>query len=256
MNINAPKEIVLTGINGERLVFVYRNWDSLFFERPCFVLDAKKSVLRSFEGLPVLAKSELSGSFITIKLPNPADYLLLSQLQDSGFRYMTTEIVLEHAKGWACDKVLSSDCVVELKQDTLTEKEAYNLGVVYSQTRFHMDPQITRNKANGVWVEYFRNFVPDENKFMYVARVQKQIIAAISVELQNNGSEAYLFAVSVLPDYQGVGAGSRIMQRILNDFCGCCIRTGTQAGNIAALGFYMKNGFSCIAETSTVLHRW
>lgn len=65
-----------------------------------------------------------------------------------------------------------------------------------------------------------------------------------------------LFFVSVLEKYRGKKVGSKLIRYVAKYFEDYELMKGTQARNIKAINFYMRNGFSIVDNTKIVMHRW
>ncbi len=137
------------------------------------------------------------------------------------------------------------------KNSTLSYKE---LGSTFSLSRFHLNAHISDKKADELWIRYLQNYQLSDDRHMFVAYIDDIDVGVVLVNVENY--EATLFYVSVLKNFQGCGVGGALIHEILKYFDGFEIYTETQAKNIAALNFYIKNGFYNIDKTFTVLHRW
>ena len=89
---------------------------------------------------------------------------------------------------------------------------------------------------------------------MYVALIHGEVAGVVLVNIEKE--QVMLFYVSVLSSFQNSGVGTKLIQKVVSNHKESRIRTGTQVKNVRALNFYIRNGFSKIFRTSTVMHRW
>ncbi|KAL7674214.1 hypothetical protein ACOME3_000493 [Neoechinorhynchus agilis] len=97
---------------------------------------------------------------------------------------------------------------------------------------------------------YYENVVK-RNCFGYFAYYRDMIVGELvyRVELKkgSHDHQMYIMAIAVLPAYQKLGIGTRILKHALNIFkndakCNC-IRLHVHVSNETAIRFYEKNGF-------------
>jgi ribosomal protein S18 acetylase RimI-like enzyme len=239
--------------SGTEFIYLkFLEWDSNFFEKPSYVLDISKS---NFEPNNI-AKEEFqkyfTDSFITAKIDTRLDYKYTYFLEQCGFYYVDTEVKLQNT-------LMSHP---ESTNDITVEEMSSNhslpiraLGEAFNLTRFHCDPHISQTQADGVWISYLENFIPSKTKKMYVAKVDDKIAGIILATI--NSSETFLFFIAVLEPFRSQKVGSILINNALRQLqSNTPIYTGTQAKNLPALNFYIRNGFSRIAQTNTVLHYW
>lgn len=232
--------------------FRYLEWDSNFFALPCYIFDDENSNRANSDKIAGQIQTRLNGAFVTVKIDSSHDYHFIQALQKSGFRYIDTEITLEFDKkpnARQCTnaiEIIKPDCNKGLPYD--------ELGSVFSLTRFHSDPHISSNKADLLWVNYLKNFVIEDARHMYVALFNGEVAGVVLVNIEQR--QVMLFYVSVISSFQNAGVGAKLIQEVVSRYEGLTIRTGTQVKNLGALNFYIRNGFSKIYKTRTVMHRW
>jgi GNAT superfamily N-acetyltransferase len=245
------KDIVLQD-DGALYYFRYLDWDTEFFGLPSYSLDTENSTIVAN---PVVADSidtQLSGAFVTAKIDTSKDYGIVDFLMQSGFQYIDTEVTLEY-HGIPDASILRDNIAIAKFEDN--KRLPYeNLGAVYSLTRFHTDPHINSEKADQLWVNYLKNYIPDNQHHIFAAIVKNEVAGVILVDVDE--SSAILSFVSVRQRYQGQGIGSLLLQKVIGNFKEKCMTVGTQVKNIGALNFYIQNGFYMIRHTKTILHRW
>lgn len=241
---------------GETLFYLkFLPWDTAFFGKNSYILDVEKSILVPSVGMKKLIEREIGTSFITIKIDSNCNKELLEFLQALGFRYIETEVTLKLDKTQRIE--LTKPAGIEVirleKKSSLPYKE---LGSVFSLTRFHSDVHIPKEKADLLWIEYISNYEITPSNLMFVAKQGEKVAGCILVNEIRNQERAFLSFVSVLEEFRGKAIGSYLIRHIVEKLCECELATGTQVRNIRALNFYIKNGFSIIEQTKTVLHRW
>lgn len=232
--------------------FKYLDWDSKFFGTNAYIVDIEKSQVGVSKKILKEISHQLNNAFVTCKLDTIISSEIINFLQTAGFKYIDTEVVLEYRNK---NIKVKDNSVVIVEKFEVNENLPYEeLGSSFNLTRFHADENIIDIKADLLWINYIKNFEPDEKAHMFVAKVENKVAGAILVNLKDD--IAYIFFVSILSDFQSLGVGTKLMNEIVKNFDNYTIRTGTQVKNIPALNFYIKNGFSKIFQTNTVLHYW
>ncbi|MFA5147264.1 MAG: GNAT family N-acetyltransferase [Candidatus Omnitrophota bacterium] len=255
------KDLTITD-KGNRLRFKFLDWDTRFFGVNSFTLDARGLVLRPDSGR-FLARSlrSLKGpSFVTAKIPDDAPRHVIDLLSDAGFRYMNTEVTLEYVRRPEDGLTGRIPGGLSIEKASVMPRDAYLLGKEFRLTRFHMDENITRAKSDGVWTEYIKNFRPGRASHVFIAKARHETAGIILVNRSAQEGEYVnnLFFVAIKKKFRAKGAGRALIRRSLK-WCagqGGTVTVGTQANNVGALNFYMKNGFTKVRGTKTVLHRW
>lgn len=235
--------------------FKYLSWDSRFFHKSSYQLDPGKSKLTPDRSIAQKISQLFKNTFISLKIDFSAGKELILFLQKAGFIYINTEIVMKYSccvqdKPEADRRIILS----QLKKNTGLP---YNeIGSVFIHTRFHRDMQISKKQADRVWVEYLKNYQPDKSHHLFLATYKGQGAGVILVNEDKGKKSAYLFYVAVVKELQDKRIGSRLIQYVAGKFPEYRLYTGTQASNLPALNFYLKNGFSAIEDTKFVMHRW
>ena len=247
----SSKDIILQN-RDDSYHFRYLEWDSNFFKRPCYMFDVDNSNIIKSDQIADHINSRLNGVFVTVKIDSSYDNNFVQTLQECGFRYIDTEVTLEFNEK---PKTLKYNNAIEIiKPDCNVDLPYEELGSVYSLTRFHTDPHISCDKADLIWVEYLKNYIIDDNHRMYVALIHSEVAGVVLVNIEKK--QVMLFYVSVMSPFQSSGVGTKLVQKVVSNYIGSTIRTGTQVKNVRALNFYIRNGFSKIYRTRTVMHRW
>lgn len=235
-------------------------WDTGFFGVRSFCLDASGlKIKRNSPEFRDKVRASLPDTFVTAKIPLNCKKGLIDFLFGTGFEFINVEITLQFAGKMACapHRNLSGIIIEKAKR---VPSDAYLLGREFCFTRFHSDKNISRRKADLVWVNYIKNFNLNSSRHLFTARAKDMTVGGIFVEKAVKGRETItrLSSVSVKRACRDKGVGTSLLKCAL-EWCrrnSRVILVGTQLDNVAALDFYIKNGFSKIYDTRLVLHRW
>jgi ribosomal protein S18 acetylase RimI-like enzyme len=236
--------------------FEFLSWDSEFFSRPSFLLDAGKSSLIPSLKIKALITKKFKGCFLTARIDSSVSSEVIGFLQACLFKYVCTEVTLMW-DGRTCRStdIKQESLVTEIKQTN--GLPCQELGSVFRFSRFHCDSNIPKRKADEVWVSYLENYKPGGARHCYViSDTRGEIMGTVLVNEDKKKHLANLFFVAVKGKFRGKGAGGAMLNYISRRFKGYKIITGTQTVNVEALNFYIKNGFSRIEESKAILHRW
>lgn len=232
------------------LTFRFLEWDTNFFGKPSYLVDFSNSSPIQDSSIHLFIKEKFQNAFITAKIGSQLEQFWLDSLQKSGFYYLTTEIKLEKIQHFEYSD--SEYVVTELHENLGLPYD--ELGKTFSKTRFHLDSNIGKEKADALWTSYIKNYKPTGSKRIFAAFSGGTVAGTILVNLDEK--EALFFYVAVLDKFRGKDVGSVMINSISKKFLEFNITTGTQVNNIGALNFYIKNGFTRIKNTFTVMHRW
>lgn len=232
------------------LIFRFLEWDTNFFGKPSYIIDFSRYSSAPDKSILFFIEKKFHNAFITGKVGSQSDPLWLEVLQKSGFYYLTTEVALEKEEHFDCSD--SEYVVMELHENLGLPYDEF--GQTFSKTRFHLDGNIGKEKANALWTSYIKNYKPTDLSKIFVAFYNGKMVGTILVNL--NGKDALFFYVAVLDAFRGKGVGSAMINCISKQFINFNIITETQVSNIRAMNFYIKNGFTRIKNAYTVMHRW
>lgn len=252
--MNCCDDIVLE--KGKALYYLrFLDWDTNFFGLPSFILDENKSNLVPEPKLIELFAEKLKISFITAKLNSDIDREELHFLQETGFKYIGSEVTLKFVSNSGSGTTVSKD----IKYERLTSNRGlpYNtIGSLFINTRFHSDVHIDKKKADLLWVEYIENYLVDQDNHIFVAQAGGQIASVILVGKDKETSCMRLNFVATRKEFQNQGIGSGLIRFVVGNFKDSVILVGTQVKNSAALNFYIRNGFAQVFTNKIVMHRW
>lgn len=242
----------LVATRAKYIYFKYLEWDSSFFDKPCFLLDVSKSDFQPSDELAEEIKNSFKGAFVSAKIDTQSSYEIVYFLQKCGFYYVDTEIELKFD---TAESIEYKNADIKIEEKSINSGLPYDrLGSVFEHTRFHTDINIENSKANELWVSYLKNYKIDSRHRMFVALSEGVPCGVILVN--SSEVESVVFFVSVSDGFRGKNIGSIMIHYVLGALKDRNIYTETQAKNISALNFYIKNGFKKINKTITVLHRW
>lgn len=244
------KDIILSS-NNSKLYFKYLDWDSKFFNKKSYLIDFSRSKnLKKSKNLRKLIKENFKDSFVSMKIPtNKVE--LISFFQECGFKFIDEEVILKNSK--IGNKIDRADLVFreEKRELNFNFKE---LSSVFQFSRFHNDSKIKNRKADLLWEEHFNNFKISKNNRAFVVEKSNEVAGTVLVKI--DGNSATLFIVSVKEKFRNKNIGSYLISNTIQSLENYEIFTETQVKNIEALNFYIKNGFTKIERTLTVMHRW
>lgn len=241
-----------TKLRSEYVYMVYLDFDTKLFAKPSFVMDLSRSHFEPNELIREEFKDYFKNAFVAVKANMDCPHSKTIFLESCGFYFVDTEMILQHKE----PKYIDSDVEVFEISD-IGDLDIGAFDGVFSGSRFHLDANISNELADRLWIEYLENFQIDTNNKIFVARCDGVDVGYIGVHIF--GGEATLFAVATRKEYQGKSIGSKMIQSIVGSLKSSMVtnvKTEVYTKNIAAVNFYIKNGFSKIAESRYVLHKY
>lgn len=249
---------------GSRARFKYLAWDTDFFGVASYSLNFSSIALgKEMKGFISRVARSLGRSFTVAKVDAACHRRVIDFLNDLGFRFINGEIILQivpnaFSKIYDDMPALSGGIVIEKAKSV--PKGAYLLGAEFSRSRFHLDRNIPKRKADEVWIRYIKNFTLGARRHLFVAKIAKKTAGGIFIDQISEGGACVsnFFSVSVRKEYQRRGIGSALV-RCAIDWAlrqGHIVTVETQMNNIEALNFYMKNGFLKTRKAHFIFHRW
>lgn len=240
--------------SGAVYYFRFLPWDTKFFGRNSYALDDGRSVLKPRAEIPEMLERRMGNTFISAKIDSREDKGVIDLLQRAGFRYIDTEVVLKYRGPGRTAGSPVSVCVQEVRRNGgLPYAE---LGTSFTCTRFHSDKNIAREKADLLWVHFIKNYRPSAVNRIFTAKLNNRVVGAILAHKEKAERRVRLSFVAVLEEFRNKNVGTSLIQYAVNCFKGFEITTGTQAKNVGALNFYVRNGFSRIKNSKAIMHRW
>ncbi len=252
--MNYSKDIEIKAGNAA-YYFRFLKWDTDFFGKRSYILEPEKSSLIVLPPIKEMIETTFQDCFVTLKTESTCSKELLDFFQTLGFRYIDTEVTLRYSKALQ-DKASTDGNIKIIKLEENKDLPYQELGSVFSLTRFHYDVHIRSDKADLLWIQYIKNYKPSPASHMFVAKLNGETVGIILVDENKENKTVVLFFVSVLEKFRDKKVGSALIKHVVRYFDGYELTTGTQIRNIKAINFYIRNGFSVLAATKTVLHRW
>ncbi len=197
--------------------------------------------------------------FLWSKCPS-GNPILAHALEDAGFRLMDCEMVLVHAGGGA-ERNESRFRVEAICAKPIPELAS--IGGVFSKSRFHADPNIANEAADGLWRESVINALAGKADEVFVAFDGDKPVGMVSCMDDALSADVFgkpvrtFFHVGVLPGQQGKGAGRQMLAAAIKGSSAkvAALRVETQSANTAALALYQGCGFR-IAASYYSFHYW
>lgn len=243
-------------------------WDTQHFGRRCgrievFAAEGGYSLQWEvadclLQGLLDCAKEQRYG-FLWAKC-NAGFSALIHALEGNGFRLMDCELTLIHSATLPADtgggyysRVTRKEPVPGLEQ----------LGTIFRYSRFHSDPKISRDQADGLWQKSILDQCEGFADEVVILYDNAEPIAFVSCKDDELSSEVFpekvrsFFLVGVSPKHQGRGAGRTLMHAALERSLAqtTLIQVETQSRNEGGLALYQKSGFR-IAASRFSFHCW
>ncbi len=125
-------------------------------------------------------------------------------------------------------------------------------------SRFHNDPNLPTELANNIYYHWIKNSFQKEDKYFVISKQQEEITGFILFSLNSVENTATIELIAVDPRFRGKKIGDSLIKTMKSYVFDNGIRTimvGTQADNLAAVQFYMKEGFQYVSCNS-VYHLW
>lgn len=204
-------------------------------------------------------------TFVWCKSPDYA-HAALTCFERSGFVLRDREILLTRlpAKPGEMSDVVFRSPTYRIERDRhVALPELGALGAVFSDDRFHADPNISDETARRLWTQSVANACTDRADELFIAYDDELAVGVITVfDTQIRTIRACklvrnLFHVAVAPSHQGFGLGRALITALLTGTVAPCdsIMVTTQSVNTSALNLYESCGFDAVSETLS-LHAW
>lgn len=190
-------------------------------------------------------------SFYSYIFPYSSKNLNISQ--KLGFKYISSRIIFKYDKDifTGFRKIINYEILYDSKD--LTIKDFDNIIDVLSKTsRFHND-NIIRKYAKKIYREWIYNSL--FNKYadkLIIVRLKKKVIAFASIKIFK--MDCIIDLIGIDTKYQNQGLGSYLLRSIVKKFNDYNIYVGTEAENINAVSFYLKNNFK-IYRYKLIFHK-
>ncbi|MBI3380320.1 GNAT family N-acetyltransferase [Candidatus Gottesmanbacteria bacterium] len=171
------------------------------------------------------------------------------------FRYISSRVVLKRNKN---NQLKHFKFPKEYILDKEVTKEDWNniynvSSIIAKNSRFNKDLRI-RKYAKKIYKQWILNSILSGYADDYVfIRYKKLIIAFLTIK-RNNASYS-IDLIGVDAKFQNKGIGSLLISYMIEKYRTSNFYTGTQAENIIALNFYLKNQFK-IHSYQVIFHKY
>lgn len=118
-------------------------------------------------------------------------------------------------------------------------------------SRFHADPMIPKEVADGVKDSWVRRAFTERKKKIFVSCSATGQVTGFIIVYRDGGC-GVVDLLGVHPDHKRRGIGTRLLRHAML-VMDMPFRAGTQAGNKAAKDFYKRNGFT-VAKKERTFH--
>lgn len=200
----------------------------------------------------VASKLSEARCFASIKL-SCDDIASSIQLQDMGFRQVDTALTFRS------DMRLDGECSrISFACDDDADSVEQIAGKSFSNSRFHLDPNVDNHAADQIKAKWAANFFAGKRgDAMIVARNSAKKIVGFCQVLKPDAETAVIDLIAVSPDETGSGLGQEMLVFLWkNAIAGDRVENilvGTQAANLGAVKFYENAGFRLI-KSQNILH--
>jgi ribosomal protein S18 acetylase RimI-like enzyme len=174
----------------------------------------------------------------------------LEALIRAGYSLMETAVTLEMlvaAKGPSHNLARFAKAADELKVRSIAAS-------AFTQSRFHMDPRISKTAASRIKSDWAGNFF-DGGRGTHMVVSEDAGVTAGCLLLIHRGEELIIDLVAVAPKSQGMGLGRAMLNFAAQNVAGPQrFVVGTQLHNTQSLAYYTGYGFR-IVRSSHSLHQ-
>ncbi len=185
---------------------------------------------------------------------------LIHTLEGEGFRLMDCELTLVH-RGGPIPEIRPRYRVEIVRNREVAGLD--DLGGLFSLSRFHADPRIPDDLADGLWRKSIANACRGGADEVVVLHDGDRPVGFVVCRDDRLAGELFsrpvrsFFLVGVAPGYQGQGVGRELMRAALGRSLATTdlIEVETQARNRAALALYQGSGFQVVAS-EYAFHSW
>ena len=216
--------------------FIFREWDSQFFNRAIFTLE-----------LPVIeikSNDWPKNSLITTKICS-TDYPNLGVINSHGFSFAEGELVFQKKLFEAHESNLLINFDAYLASESMIDELKFIVSNLYVNSRFR-EPWFTTIEKDCFYQEWVENAVLSKfDDCCLVLKNEGAITGFVTIRIRNY--EATIGLIGVAEPFQGQGIGRKLL-KLVQGYCiahkANKIKVATQTSNISAASLYSKNGFA------------
>jgi ribosomal protein S18 acetylase RimI-like enzyme len=237
----------------EKLDFV--SWDSNLLDKPVFEINYENQL--DHHNISILDKEcQEKKTFMTFLKIKNADIATIHFLESLDFNYMESQFkIMKNMKGLLENNIYNR--FFDLKKiDGYNKSEISSIlriiNTTFTTDRYHLDPQIPRQKSNKRYENWFLNALNNEKytTFIYQNKKNNEIYGFLMVKEEEGG--IYLGLGGVNENYKGYG----IYTNLLTDYLNYAYSIGQKkfqtyisSHNIAVFNIYIYFGFHITEET-------
>lgn len=190
-------------------------------------------------------------SFYSYIFPYSSKNLNISQ--KLGFKYISSRIIFKYDKDifTGFRKIINYEILYNSKD--LTIKDFNNIIDVLSKTSRFYNDNIIKKYAKKIYKEWIYNSLFNQYADkLIILRLKKKVIAFASLKISK--MDCIIDLIGIDHYYQNQGLGSYLLKMIQKQFSNYNIYVGTEAENIKAVSFYLKNNFK-IYKYKLIFHK-
>ena len=234
---------------------VYDSWMADILKRDVFRVTGDLSTGEAPDELEDALKK--SPVFLYSKIPvESVDGMKF--LQQKHFHLIDTNVVFE--KESSLTAPLDSPCEM---REALASEESQVVALArqtFTQTRFHLDPQISLEQANNIKAEWARSFFKGKRGNQMIVAIQDEKVCGFLQLIYGEGDVLIVDLIGVDASHRRKNI-ARNMILYAESSCGALqadgkfkkVRVGTQIANIPSIRLYEGLGFKC-ASAQYVFH--
>ena len=230
-------------------------WDTDYFG----VLCAKAELLRVLSEQEFCSFNEEVNKFQFVMVSNPDIYAENNKFLEklSGSQKADTNILLRSDAPFADSKKLPDGIELSISDNVEHGDIEEKVRGAFSASRFHHDPHISVDQADGIYINWLRNAQLKENKYFCICKVDGEFAGLILFRKESSDTSLIELIFRCM-DFRKAGVGSAMMHHLF-EFCLkndiTKILVGTQERNETALKYFRKHGFKDVQRTH-IFHIW
>lgn len=191
-------------------------------------------------------------SFYSYIFPYSSKNLNISQ--KLGFKYVSSRILLKYDKSFFPTNnngIISYEIIYQGKNLKISDFNSI-IKILSKTSRFYNDVFI-RKYAKKIYREWIYNSLFNQYADkLIIVRLKKKVIAFASLKISK--MDCIIDLIGIDAKYQNQGLGSYLLKKIVKKFNDYNIYVGTEAENIKAVSFYLKNNFK-IYRYKLIFHK-
>lgn len=189
------------------------------------------------------------------------DYYTAHILENSGYNLMDSIITLKKKLTLDSEIKDNINCDIKLLDEADIDNVTKIIDNLYSYGRFFVDEKLDKENVNELYKQWITNEIKNSDVDVIGINKNNKLIGFMSCKYKVNDIkelEGVINLVGIDKLYQGIGIGKELMNSVLNYLKNKnigIVNVGTQINNIAAINFYISNGFSVVGSVNS-LHKW